>query len=131
MLEVEEECFEPWLRYDASVFDYYYKRSSIFRVAKCNGVVVGYVLADLEGPYCHIVSIAVKPGYRGRGIGSRLLNQALVECKNAGATRAYLEVSTANKPALRLYSKAGFRVVGVIKGYYGREDAYIMVKDIS
>lgn len=131
VLRIEEECFKPELRYSPSLFNYYYERGSIFRVAECNGLIVGYVIADVEDSYCHVVSIAVKPARRGKGIGSRLLDHALTECRRLGAKKAYLEVSAFNESALRLYLKAGFRVVGVIRGYYGNEDAYVMIRDLA
>lgn len=131
VLEIEEECFKESLRYSEEVFRYYYQRGSLFKVAECSGVVVGYVIADLEDSLCHVASIAVKPTYRRIGVGSTLLDHVLSECKRLGAKRAYLEVEVSNEPALRMYLKAGFRVIGVVRGYYGSEDAYVMVKELA
>ena len=38
-----------------------------------------------------------------------------------------LEVRVSNYPAVKLYRKNDFKVVSVIKQYYGNEDAYLMV----
>lgn len=131
VLEVENECFPPALRYSEILFSYYYAHGSIFKVAFCDNVLVGYALADVENSVCHVVSIAVVQAYRGLGVGKALLGDLIAECKARGARRAYLEVSTRNERALRLYSGAGFRVIGFIKGYYGNEDAYVMVKELT
>ena len=56
------------------------------------------------------LSIAVTPEYRGRGIGTRLLTQLL-----RGAAKHFTAVSlsvAADNPALRLYRRLGFEIVG-------------------
>ena len=128
--EVEEECFDEETRYPRWLFEEYLRLGAVFRVAPCNGVLVGYVVARLEGSECHVDSIAVKPGFRGRGIGTRLLSEALEECKKRGARAAYLEVDVEN-PAVKLYEKLGFRIVGVVKNYYGiGRNAYVMYREL-
>lgn len=131
IMQIENECFDPSTRYSEEVFRYYYWRGSLFKIAECNGVITGYVIADVENSFCHVVSIAVRRAYRRIGIGSMLLNHVLAECKKLGAKRAYLEVAINNQPALGMYFKAGFQVIGVIKNYYGIEDAYVMVKELN
>lgn len=67
----------------------------------------GYGYVDDETPE---LGMAVLPGYRGRGIGTSLLNRLL---KSAGADyrKVCLSVS-ADNPALRLYERVGFERVG-------------------
>ncbi len=114
-----------------------------FYVAEIDGKVVGYVMSRVEfgAPYVvegsivkkgHIVSIAVLEGYRRRGIGRKLMENALrslreiYECKEA-----YLEVRVSNLPAIRLYEKLGFRKIRVIPMYYlDGEDAYLMARPL-
>ncbi|WP_131159567.1 GNAT family N-acetyltransferase [Aeropyrum pernix] len=83
-----------------------------------------------ERPVGHLVSIAVRPGFRGRGIGSKLLSETVRVMKNVYRVDAiFLEVRVSNMPAIRLYEKFGFRKVRRIKGYYrDGEDAFVMVK---
>ena len=132
VLLVEEESFEEYERYPRSLFEWFLRQNSIFHVAKCEGEVVGYVLAIVKEATCHIISIAVKRAWRGRGLGERLMRRSLEECKSRGSSIAVLEVSTDNIPAINLYKKLGFKVKKVLKGYYrGRKDAYYMVKDLT
>ena len=49
------------------------------------------------------------PEYRGLGIGRALLLKALDGFATAGATRAFLEVTACNEPAVRMYREVGFR----------------------
>lgn len=131
VVEVEEKCFEPGDRYPRAVFEYYVRTGSVFRVATCDDRVVGYVIASVDNGVCHLVSIAVLPVYRGLGIGRLLAESALEDCKKRGALRAYLEVAVDNTPAISLYRKLGFRVVGVVRGYYSSgKDAYIMYREL-
>ncbi len=76
----------------------------------------------------HIVTVAVREGYRRKGIGEMLLinslQQATAQCEGA----ATLEVRVSNIVAKSLYTKYGFKEKGIRKGYYSdnREDAAIM-----
>ena len=114
-----------------------------FYVAEVGGKVVGYVMSRVEfgAPYVvegsivkkgHIVSIAVLEGYRRRGIGRRLMENALRSLKEVYECKeVYLEVRVSNLPAIRLYEKLGFRKVRVIPMYYlDGEDAYLMARPL-
>ncbi|AFZ71038.1 ribosomal-protein-alanine acetyltransferase [Caldisphaera lagunensis DSM 15908] len=78
----------------------------------------------------HVISIAVLPEYRKKGIGTALLKEAISRMKdNYNAESVYLEVRVSNNDAISLYKKMGFEEVRIIKEYYrDGEDAYVMVK---
>jgi ribosomal-protein-alanine N-acetyltransferase len=86
-----------------------------------------------ERPVGHLVSIAVLPEYRRRGVGSALLSKTIDVMRNVYRVDAiYLEVRVSNEPAIRLYEKFGFRKARIWRGYYrDGEDAYIMVKRLA
>lgn len=103
-----------------------------FLVATLNGVVVGYTIGVLnkwgEG---HVISLATHPNFRRKGIASALLSALLRKMKERGAKSVRLEVKVSNEPAINLYTKFGFKTVGVIRSYYpSGEDAYLMVRDL-
>ncbi len=52
--------------------------------------------------------MVVHPDWRGRSVGSHLLNRALAEAMIAGCTRITLLTDGDNHRAMRLYSRAGF-----------------------
>ena len=56
-------------------------------------------------------SISVREAYRGRGIGIALMTRMLADLRESGYARASLSVQKEN-PALRLYERLGFRIVG-------------------
>lgn len=92
-----------------------------------NNRVIGYIITCIEGSSAHIISIAVRRDFRGRGVGSALLCTALRLLENGRVNRVYLEVRTSNKNAISLYEKAGFKVVEILRNYYSDgEDGYKM-----
>jgi hypothetical protein len=56
-----------------------------------------------------IQNIGTTPRHRGRGVGSSLISAALAGFQQVGLSRAYLEVTCQNEPAVRLYRQLGFQ----------------------
>jgi len=83
------------------------------------------------GSDAHIVGIAVREEHRGWGIGELLLIGAVETGLRQGLETVTLEVRVSNAVAQALYTKYGFREVGVRKRYYrdNNEDALIMTTD--
>lgn len=54
------------------------------------------------------LGMAVVAGHRGRGIGRRLLEAAVLDAFSKGIERVELEVFASNEPAIRLYLRSGF-----------------------
>jgi ribosomal protein S18 acetylase RimI-like enzyme len=67
----------------------------------------GYGYVDDDTPE---LAIAVLPGHRGRGLGGRMLG-ALLDAASGSFAAVSLSVQ-ADNPALRLYERTGFRIVG-------------------
>ena len=90
--------------------------------------VVGMVVLWLIVDEIHIGTIAVHPDYRHKGIGRRLLGQALLSGSERGATQSTLEVRRSNLTAQALYRQFGFTTAGMRPRYYrdNGEDALIL-----
>ena len=112
---------EPWVtlgrRFDAC---YAACTSSldVLEIAECGGERCGLVLVRPAGvagaPY--IVSIAVAPDFRSRGVGAALLEH--VERTYRGRSRhLFLCVSSFNPRARRFYERHGFEAVGTLKAF--------------
>jgi [ribosomal protein S18]-alanine N-acetyltransferase len=106
-------------------------RNRTYLVAKLGREVVGYGGIMSYGDEAHVTTIAVDPAHHRRKIGTRLLFELVQEAIRLGATAVSLEVRVSNWGAQRLYSRFGFRPVGVRKGYYQEtgEDALVMWTD--
>ncbi len=57
-----------------------------------------------------VEAVAVLPERRGRGVGRRMMAEALAQARQAGRRRVGLYVVEGNTPAVRLYTSLGFRV---------------------
>lgn len=126
--------------YPRFFFEYLLERfPEAFLVAKVDGKVIGYIMCRVEDSIIfsfpirkvkrgHVVSFAVLPEYRGRGIGSSLLRAAIKALKNIyNCIDVYLEVRISNEKAINLYKKHGFSISNIKPRYYkDGEDAYEM-----
>lgn len=61
------------------------------------------------------------------GIGSKLLEELIKKAEEVSSLIT-LEVNEENKPAIHLYEKYGFKLLGKRKKYYKNNDALIMTK---
>lgn len=82
----------------------------------------GFILLRIATTEADILTVEVRPRAQGRGLGTRLLAEAIARAEAAGVTDFHLEVARDNAPAFRLYSKAGFKTVGTRAGYYRSAD---------
>ena len=96
---------------------------TVLLLASADGAVIGYGLAHVSpasGTWVadtwqtgdrvgEIESLAVQPGYRGQGIGSRLLTALTAELATAGVRDLVLGALPGNDAAIRLYQRQGFR----------------------
>jgi ribosomal-protein-alanine N-acetyltransferase len=80
--------------------------------------LVGFVLSRLAADQAEILSVAVAPSWRGRGIGRALIDLHLRRLAGRGVKALFLEVDEDNMPACRLYAHAGFGEVGRRPAYY-------------
>jgi ribosomal-protein-alanine N-acetyltransferase len=120
---------EPW---GATDFAALLSQAGVFAVDEPDGFVLMRVVAD----EAEILTLAVRPQARGRGLGSRLVGQGATEAAAGGATRLFLEVAADNGPALALYARAGFLEAGRRPGYYARpegrrQDALILALNLT
>jgi len=95
-------------------------------IVHCAAEVDGKVVANSEvekreGDMSHVggFGIAIKQGYRGIGIGTKIMQTLIEESQKAGLRIIVLTVFDTNKAAKALYSKMGFKENGRIpKGVY-------------
>lgn len=130
--EIERYSFtDPWSR------DTIIEALEIFPdtnfIAESGKKVAGFIICGLEDTgeeiYGHICSLAVSPDFRGKGIGSALLQRGEYQVMLGGATAMQLEVRISNLAAQQFYQKRGYEPVFQYTGYYANtEDAIIMMR---
>jgi ribosomal-protein-alanine N-acetyltransferase len=97
---------------------------------------IGFAVSRMAADEAEILSIAVDPKHRGRGLSRNLLLTHLGHLAGRGVRTVFLEVEEKNQPARRLYDRAGFSVAGRRERYYkqpGGEqlNAVLMRRDLS
>lgn len=79
-------------------------------VAEHNGEIVGVILGGHDGRRGFIHHTAVKEEYRGRGIGTSLVNSALASLESEDIHKVALVVFEENESGNRFWEKAGFTI---------------------
>ncbi len=127
--------------------DYFYYEilkdfPTTFLIAEQNGIVAGYIMCRMEyglsmtrrfglAKKGHIISVAVLQEHRGKGVGTKLIEQSLDEIRKQSGKECYLEVRITNQGAIDLYKRIGFRVTSTLHGYYkDGESAYTMAMSL-
>jgi ribosomal protein S18 acetylase RimI-like enzyme len=70
------------------------------------GKIIASVMALSNGLIDYVFVI---PEFRGKGIAKALVSKALIYLQEHSHERAWLEVYTHNKPAVKLYQSLGFK----------------------
>lgn len=100
-----------------------------------DGIVGMYKMgANYPGPGAHVASATyvVSPHAQGRGIGRALVEHSLARAQEEGFLSIQFNfVVSTNAPAVELYKKLGFAVVGTLPRAFrhktlGLVDAYVM-----
>jgi len=125
---------------DIFFIDLFQRYPETFIVAEENGNIGGYIMCRIEVGLSnfglgglirkgHVVSIAVLPQSRRKGIASALMKRALEGMAYYKAKQCFLEVRVTNESGISLYKKLGFEITRTVNGYYSDgEDAYVMTK---
>ena len=94
--------------------------SAACRVARSDGLLAGYhlLLFRRGSSVARLYSIAVAPGFRGRGVAGLLMRDAERAARGRGARACGWRRGLDNAAAICLYERLGYRLIGRIPGYY-------------
>jgi ribosomal-protein-alanine N-acetyltransferase len=100
-------------------------------VATENEEPVGLLLARAAADEAEILTLAVLPRRRRRGIAAHLMAQLVVWAASANVTCLFLEVAEDNVAARALYERSEFAIAGRRTDYYapGR-DALLLTREL-
>jgi ribosomal-protein-alanine N-acetyltransferase len=125
VLVIERASFsKPWT-------EYHFKsdlnnKISVNWIFLKNNQVVGYLFGWHVMDEYHLNNIAVAESFRGAGIGIHLLKNMELYLKEIEVKSVFLEVSSSNLPARKLYEKMGFVPQGERKDYYTKGDDAVL-----
>lgn len=133
MARLHAACFETPRPWTETEFAGLLCLSGVFL---CTDGESGFALGRVLHDESELLTLAVAPEARRRGIGRRLLDGFEAQAAAAGASAAFLEVSAENRSAQQLYETQGYRHAGRRKGYYRapsgeRIDALILRRDLA
>ncbi len=123
---------EPW---DAPAITRLLENSAVFAILsreqqKLQGFVMGWSAADDS----EILTLAVAPEARRKGVGASLVTAANVAALVRGASTVHLEVAETNVAARALYKKLGYEEAGRRNAYYmgegGAVDALVLKRTL-
>lgn len=107
-------------------------RAVVAHRAMAGNAMAGFILSRFTDGEAEILSVAIAPARRGRGLSGPLLDLHLRRLAGLGIRTVFLEVDGQNAPACRLYKRAGFYEVGRRQGYYeGGATAIVLRRDLG
>ncbi len=109
----------------------YFWNPKSFLVAVKKGDIVGYIIATTQTDVGLIISIAVIPSEKRKGIGKSLITAIIHFLKDIRMNSVRLEVRRGNITAQRFYEALGFEYTHTIHLYYGNEDAFVYFKFLN
>ena len=133
LVKMENLCFpDPWSKdlfeaeFSNPLVRYFVAEADDGNAESCDGIIaqIGFLCVADE---CQINNVAVHPTYRKTGVGSELLELILDTTEEEGVEFWTLEVRVGNDPAIKLYKKFGFDVVGERPNYYENGEAAILM----
>jgi ribosomal protein S18 acetylase RimI-like enzyme len=92
----------------------------LFLVAELNSQLVGSVMGGYDGRRGLIYHLAVRTGYRGLGIGTRLLDLVEERLRSKGCLKCYLLVTIDNSEAMQFYEQHDWQHMHTVR-LYGKE----------
>jgi ribosomal-protein-alanine N-acetyltransferase len=137
VLKIEKMSFtNPW---SPSMFEALHQiNPSGFYVILIKDGIIGYGILLTEQSLrhwsrkktAHLLNLAVHPQFRLQGMGKSLMRRIVSDLKDIMVRKIYLEVRAKNTQAQSFYINLNFTKTGLISGFYGDEDAIVMVKKI-
>ncbi len=128
---IHAQAFEhPWA---AAAFDELLASPGVFALAIGDD---GFILVRRVLDEAEVLTLAVLPALRRRGLARTLVEAAAAVARQAGAEALWLEVAEDNAAAIALYDACSFAPAGRRRGYYARTgaaavDALVLRRDLK
>jgi ribosomal-protein-alanine N-acetyltransferase len=115
MTDIHHAAFPPAEAWSANVMILHLGLPLTFGYVHSLG---GMILSRVAADEAEILTLAVHPAQRRRGVGSALLRAAMERAAALGAISMFLEVAVTNSAARALYAPHGFVEAGLRRRYY-------------
>lgn len=112
---LHRRCFTTPRPWDAAAFATFLADPLVFLLVEGDS---GFLLGRAVAGEAELLTLAVAPEARRRGLARKLAARFLYQARLRGAETAFLEVAADNDAALALYEGTGFAKAGRRLGYY-------------
>jgi len=120
MAQLHSACFSTPRPWSEAEFTSLIQQTGVFvHTQDDTGLILGRAVLD----EVELLTLAVAPGARRRGLARQLVSDFERDSKARGARRAFLEVAQNNAPAIALYESLGYCQIGLRPGYYKGQTA--------
>ena len=92
----------------------FYKNKNIKVFCDRHGIAIASYIED----ECELFFLGVKNNQKRLGHGTKTLKNLIISSKALGSRKIFLEVNITNEAALKIYTNAGFKRIGIRKEYY-------------
>jgi [ribosomal protein S18]-alanine N-acetyltransferase len=114
--------YRGWPRSDFETYLLDPKTTPAYVARDTRRAVHGFMMLRLLDDEAELLTIAVDPARRGRGLGRALLAAGFADLMMTPVRRMFLEVDENNAAAIALYKRFGFETISTRKAYYPRPD---------
>lgn len=131
--ELERVSFPIDAFREKTFIDYFHKQPDLFIVAESENIVIGYILSSIiSAEKCLLVSIAIDPDYKRKGVGKFLAEHTFNYLAVSGIKRIELRVRISNEEGQNFWKSLGFEPDIVIPNFYNDNgQALQMVKNLN
>ncbi|MDD5467405.1 MAG: N-acetyltransferase [Anaerolineales bacterium] len=129
-----EGTFSHFRRLYQDVFQASQRQEALLWMAEAPGIgLIGQLFVQLLSAQreladgstrAYIFGFRIRPGYRGRGVGSKLLVQVEDDLVQRGYESVILNVNQDNQLAQKFYTRHGYQVVGFEPGKWSYIDQF-------
>ena len=107
----------------------YIKKGATILLASLKGEIVGTICINPIGDTTNeILKFAVLDGFKGLGIGKKLMDYSIEICKQNKVETIILESSSKLEKALKMYEKYGFQHVAIKNTHFVTADIKMELK---
>ena len=143
--QIDQLCFPPGISYTQADLRAFISLRDAFAIVaervsptpEAEHGIIGFAIGQISKGRAgsrvgRIVTLDVVPESRRSGLGTRLMAACEQRMGAAGCRQVYLETAVNNEPALRMYARLGYEVVGRVPDYYESHslDAYVLQKQL-
>lgn len=130
ILEIERHSFGLDAFSRERFVEWHHLSSGLFLVAEMDERIVGYMITGTGINKAYVVSVAVDPVYRKKGVGRTLSSFTFKKLEKRGFTRVELEVRITNRVGIGFWKSLSFFPVRVVPRVYSDGEAAVKMRKL-